>query len=557
MSEQTKRKEKNFLVQGSILAIAGVITKIIGAVYRVPLVNILGDKGMGYYGVAFQIYAIALTLTSYSLPLAVSKLVSARLATGEYKNAYKVFRGAMAFAITAGGMVALIIFFGAGFIASEMMAMKYSVYALRVLAPCILIVALLGVFRGFFQGNGSMVPTAISQVLEQIINAVISVVGAYFLLKAGKAAAETNGIKSYGSAYAAAGGTLGTVAGAASALIFLAFLFVAYKKVIKKQMRRDHSRKKESYKHIYKVLLLTIAPVILSATVYNLCGVIDNAMFGKIMAAQGHKESAYAALLGIISGKYETIINVPLAFAHALAASLIPSLVMTAKTGSRKQVHNKIDLFSRFTMMIAIPSAVGLIVLAKPIMDLIFFTENNDVAAVTLQLGAISVIFYCLSTITNAVLQGLDDMMTPVKNAAISLVIHVAALFVMMVVFEWGIYAVVLSKIVFSVSACILNAHALRERVGYVQEQKRTFVIPAIASIVMGIAALVVHLLFELFAGEKIATVFAMLAAVAVYGAGVVLLGGVTEAEMMQMPKGGKLAAICRKLHLFRSKESI
>ena len=143
MSENKSETGKNFLVQGSILAIAGVITKIIGAVYRIPLVNILGDKGMGYYGVAFQIYAIALTLTSYSLPLAVSKLVSARLATGQYKNAYRVFRGAMTFAIAAGGIVGAIIFFGADFIASNLMAMKMSALALRVLAPCILIVAIL------------------------------------------------------------------------------------------------------------------------------------------------------------------------------------------------------------------------------------------------------------------------------------------------------------------------------------------------------------------------------------------------------------------------------
>lgn len=177
MSENKSETGKNFLVQGSILAIAGVITKIIGAVYRIPLVNILGDKGMGYYGVAFQIYAIALTLTSYSLPLAVSKLVSARLATGQYKNAYRVFRGAMTFAIAAGGIVGAIIFFGADFIASNLMAMKMSTLALRVLAPCILIVAILGVFRGFFQGNGSMIPTAVSQIIEQIVNAVVSVVG--------------------------------------------------------------------------------------------------------------------------------------------------------------------------------------------------------------------------------------------------------------------------------------------------------------------------------------------------------------------------------------------
>lgn len=548
-----QQSEKSLLVQGTILAAAGVITKIIGAVYRVPLVGILGDKGVGYYGVAFQIYAIALTLTSYSLPVAVSKLVSARVAVGEYKNAYKVFRGALAFAITVGGTAALIIFFGAGFISKHIMAMSMSVYALRVLAPCILIVAILGVFRGFFQGNGSMMPTAISQIIEQIINAIVSIGGAYVLLKAGRAVGKTRGDSSYGEAYGAAGGTLGTVVGALAALLFVIFIYFAYHKIVKRRMKRDRSKHKETYQQIFKVLLLTTAPVILSATVYNICGVIDNAMFGKIMAAQGHKESEYAALLGIISGKYDTLINVPLAFSSAIASAMMPSIVAAVQSRSRKQLHNKIELFSRFTMVVAIPSAVGFMVLAKPLLDLVFFTEDNKLAAVTLQLGALSVIFYCLSTITNAALQGMDRMMTPVYSAAIALVVHVVALFIMMVVFKWGIYAVVLSKIVFSVTACILNAYALRKYAGFVQEKKKSFIIPTIAAVIMGIVALTVHLFFELFLGTHIATLIALLAAVAVYGTAIILLGGLTESEMQQMPMGTKLVAICKKCHLFPS----
>lgn len=169
-----------------------------------------------------------------------------------------------------------------------------------------------------------------------------------------------------------------------------------------------------------------------------------------------------------------------------------------------------------------------------------------------LQLGAISVVFFCLSTVTTSVLQGLDDMITPVKNSAIALVIHVVSLLLMMVVFEWNIYAVVLSKIVFAGALCILNAHALRERISYVQEQRQTFVIPAAASAVMGIAALVVHLLIELFVGEYVATVIAILVAIVVYGAALVLFGGVSEEELLDMPKGATLVTLCRKLHLIR-----
>ena len=169
-----------------------------------------------------------------------------------------------------------------------------------------------------------------------------------------------------------------------------------------------------------------------------------------------------------------------------------------------------------------------------------------------LQLGALSVVFFCLSTVTNSVLQGLDDMITPVKNAAISLVIHIISLFLMLVVLKWNIYAVVLSKIVFAGTICILNAHALRERIGYVQEKKKTFIIPTIASAIMGVIAIVVHLLFELFAGPYIATIVAVIAAVITYAVFIILLGGITEEELLDMPKGASLVTLCRKLHLIK-----
>ena len=133
------------------------------------------------------------------------------------------------------------------------------------------------------------------------------------------------------------------------------------------------------------------------------------------MAAQGSAKE-YASLLGIFQGQYSTMINVPLSISSALAASLVPSLVATVQTGNRKQVHNKINTVSRFNMLIAIPCAVGFITLAKPILNLLYFTQDNTTAARMLQMGALSVVFFCLSTVTNSVLQGLDDMMTPVKK---------------------------------------------------------------------------------------------------------------------------------------------
>lgn len=552
MADKQKKQKPNFLVQGTILAVAGIITRLIGMVYKIPLTNIAGDEGIGYYGVAFQIYGIALMLTSYSLPLAVSKLVSARVSTGQYKNAYRVFRGAMVVAIVGGGLVSLGIFFGAGFISDNIMHMSLSIYALRVLAPCLFIVAILGVLRGFFQGYGTMMPTAISQILEQIINAIVSIVGALMLLKVGRGMASGADKESYGAAFAAAGGTLGTVMGALSALLFVLFVFGVYKGTLKRQMARDRSKHIESNRKIIKILLLTLAPVILSSTVYNVVGILDSAMYTNVMAAQGMAEKEYSALLGLITVPYDTLTNIPLSVASSLAAAFVPSLVATLQSGDRRQMHSKINMVSRFNMMLAIPCAVGFIVLAQPIVDLLFTSENNNVTAMLLRMGAISVVFFCLSTVTNSALQGLDKLMLPVKNAAISLAIHMAALYIMLVAFKWGVYSIVLSKIIFAGAICILNAHDLREAIHYVQERKKSFVIPTIASVIMGVVTLGVHLLFTLFAGEKIATVAAIFAALFSYCISLVALGGITEKELLSAPKGDLLIKILRKLHLLR-----
>lgn len=209
-------------------------------------------------------------------------------------------------------------------------------------------------------------------------------------------------------------------------------------------------------------------------------------------------------------------------------------------------------MVSRFNMLIAIPCAAGFIFLARPILDLLFYTQDNEIPAMLLRIGGISVVFFCLSTVTNAALQGMDQMAKPVKNAAISLVIHIVSLLIMLIVFKWSIYSIVVSKIIFAAAICVLNAHDLREACGYIQERRRTFVIPTIASIIMGLGALLVHLLCELFIGEKIATVIAILVAVLLYGIILVLLGGVTEDELRSIPKGDVLIYVLRKMHLLR-----
>lgn len=546
-----KKNGNEFLVQGSILAAAGMISRIIGMIYRIPLLNIMGITGQGFYEVAYQIYNIALILTSYSLPLAVSKLVSARLSKGQEKNAYRILKTALLFAAVVGGGVSFLIFFGADFIAGDIMKMGMSAYGLRVLAPGLFIVAVMGVLRGYFQGRGSMVPTAVSQILEQIIHAIVSIVGAAVLLKYGQNIAEKQGNKLYGPAYSAAGATLGVIVGGLTALMFLILIFCAYKNVLRKKMYRDKHAEKESFRFLFRILILTIAPVILSSTVYNIQNVIDSAMFTSIMSAQGFSEKYAADLLGSL-GQYYTLFNVPLFMANALGSSVVPPLVRAYENKDSGQVHQKIELAMRMTMLIAVPSAVAFIVIPKEMLDLIWGSIDNTVAANLFRIGAVSIVFYSISTLTNAVLQGVNKMMAPVKNATVSLIIHVVCLFIMLVVFHWSIYAVVASKVVFGITMCILNAHDLREAVGYIQEKKKTFILPTLAAVIMGVVVFVVQFMLALVIHDKVATVIAIVVGVVVYGVGLLAIGGLTEQEIRSMPKGIQIAGLLKKVHLLK-----
>lgn len=535
-------KKSNFLVQGSILAIASIIVRLIGLLYRLPLTNIIGDEGMGYYSQAFSIYNIALILSSYSLPLAVSKLVAARLAKREHRNAYRIFLCSMAFAVIVGIIMTLIVFFGADFLASAILKTPGSAIPLKILAPTIFVFAVMGVLRGYFQGKGTMLPTSVSQVLEQIVNAIVSIGAAYYFSKERSASDDM-------SAYGAAGGTLGTFVGASVALIFLAFIFALYKPIIDRQMRKDKFSIRESYPDLLKALGLTIIPVILSQTVYQLSGFLDGVIFSNIMYGKGMEEELRASLWGIYSNKYSLLITVPVAVASSMASATIPSIVTTKTGGSYTEIKEKVHQVIKFNMLIAIPAAVGLGVLASPIIRLLF-SDASKLPADLMRLGSIAVVFFALSTITNAVLQGLNNMRLPVIHSSISLGIHIVLLYVMLKVFNLGVYGLVIGNVTFALVVCILNWISVGKLLNYKQEVKKTFLIPTLCSAIMGAFAYLVYKLANMMLPSSISTLLAVMVAVVVYFVLLLLFKDVTESELLEMPFGRKLVKIAVKLHL-------
>ena len=491
-----KKSSTSFLVQGSILAMASIISRIIGLVYRIPLTAIIGNKGNDYYGCAFEIYNILLIISSYSLPLAVSKLVSADMSLGRKKNVYRILKCALIFGLVSGTIAALILFFGAEFITGTIMKTPYSIFAVKVLVPTLIVVAVLGVMRGFFQGLGTMMPSAVSQILEQT-----------------KVGAVLGNAENYAAAYGAAGGTLGTGTGAVVGLLFAAFVLLAYLSVFKRQMKRERRAKVDSYSYIFKILFITIIPVLMSTTIYNCNAILDQAIFKNIANLQGYSANDISEWNGIYTGKYKTLINVPISIASALAASSVPALTAAYTNGKKEAVRSQINTAIRFIMVVAFPCAVGMGVLASPILQLLF-RDSSELAASMLQLGAVSIVFFSLSTLSNGLLQGINRMREPVKNALIALVLHIGLLVVLMYAFQLNIYA----NAFFGLLMCVLNAYSVKKYSGYRQEIRRTFVIPGISALIMGVAVyLSYQLALYLFRVNAIATVFSIFIGVIVY----------------------------------------
>lgn len=547
-----EKKKGNFLMQGAILGISSIVVRLIGLIYRVPLNNILGEKGVAYYGVAFEVYSILLLLSSYSMPLAISKMVSKSVTLKEYKNIRKILIHALIFAFICGLIAFLITFFGADLFA-KILNYPQSAIALKVLSPALIILSILGVLRGYFQGLGTMVPTAISNIIEQIINAVVSIVAASAFFKSvTDATIAQYPFSNVREAYGAAGSTLGTVCGAGAALIFIICIFILNRKRTNKLIRRDKTAYEDSTKDIIKVIILTIIPVILSTTIYNIGTVIDSGLFSNIMNAKGMDHDQIDTLAGMFSGNYRLIIQVPIALASALASSLIPSVVKSMTQKNKGTVIRKVESAIKVMMMVAMPCAAGICALAKPIVNFLFPTSvDPDKVALMLMCGCVNVIFYSLSTITNSILQGIDKMRIPVRHCAISMCVHIATLVGMLYLFDLNIFALIIGDIIFSLLICILNALSLKKYLGFKQEFVKTFILPGICSLMMGVVAMLLNIgFYSLFHSYAVSVLLTIVFSAIVYAFLLLIFKVVSIEELYMVPGGTKIIKVAKKLHL-------
>jgi len=542
-----KKDNAKFVKQAGILAIAGIFTRIIGMAYRGPLYRIIGDKGNGLYAIAYNFYVLVLMISAYSIPSALSKAMAKKLTFKEYKNADRIFKCAMIYVLIVGAVGSLAMYF----FVPMFFANKNAIPVLRVFAPVIFFQGILGVLRGYFQARKDMVKTSISQIVEQLFNAAGSVGFAYLLTKY---MLDDNASKTEHAIYGASGSALGTGLGVIVGMIFMIFVYLHYRKKERRLIEEDTS-KLEPYSKVFFMIISTVTPIILSTFIYNISITINQKVFEKAMLVYHNYDSDYLTTLYGYFGNCITFATIPIAMATAMGASLIPNLAGALEKKDRVKATGFISTAFRTIMLIAMPMAMGLCVLAREIIRLFYGKVGCEITSKLLICMVFAIIFYCVSSLTNAMLQAMGKFYLPVINASIALVAQIAIMwyYVENTDQEYGVYGLVLAYTAYSFSMCILNAIALKRAFGYKQDVLNVYVRPLASAVLMGVLTYGVNIFLRNQGyGALIRLVVAMCFAVIVYAIAIVVFKAVDEETLRSMPMGTKLIRIYKKVGLLK-----
>ena len=541
----SENKGNALVKNASFLMMATLISRVIGLLYKSPLSTVVGNVGMGYYGYANNVYVILLLISSYSIPMAVSKVVSERLALKQFKNAQRVFHGALIYAAVVGGAAALVAYFFGNYLLP--VNQQEAMLALQMLAPTIFLSAILGVLRGFFQAHSTMLPTSISQILEQIAHAIVSIGAAWELISSFGTDEQSKAI------WGAAGGTLGTGTGVVVALIFMLIVYAVNRKSFMKNIASDKTTEVESMGSVLKIIFLMVTPIIFNTFVYNASSYLDSKIFSDILALRNIDPETVSAQWGEYSNYYISLINIPLALSSATSSAMMPEISSRYAMKEFENANNKINEGITLTMFLCIPAAVGLSVLAFPIMKLLF-PSSSELSGILLMVGSISVIFSALSTITNGVLQAIGQAKIPLRNSAISLVLNVITVAAVSYLFpQIGVFSVLIASLVFAVCMCVLNAISLKKYLGHKNDFVNGYGKPLAASAGMGVVAGVVYYgLHAVLPINIICLAVAVVLGVITYMILYVKVTGTTAEQLRKFPMGRYMVKALRMIRVLR-----
>ncbi len=574
-----KKTASSFINGAAILSAAGIIVKILGAIFRIPLNNIIGSEGMGIYQLAYPMYSFLLVVSSSGFPVAISRLVARAVNTGDYKLANKTFRVARLLMTVLGAVATLLLMVFSSIIAEKQGNID-SKAVLLAIAPAIFFVAILSAYRGYFQGLQNMIPTATTQIIEQFIKLVAGLGLAFYCVR-------------FGTLWGAFGAVMGVMLSELVAMAYVMFLYRSKKKEIIADIRAmEIPTAKATPKSIIKELLSISIPVAIGAAILPLVSMVDqliviNGLKDIIPEIEGlpfnvegileyakkidysieagavsmteiaalHPElydkfvtSLATSLYGIMSGTCSPITSLPLIFSTSLAISIVPAVTQSHAIKDGREVRRKSATSLRLTALITFPCAIGIMVLAEPIIKLLYSSYSAWETAISvrcLSVMALTVLTLPLIHSATAILQGLGKQNLPVINLAISaVVVKIPLTFLLTKVPSLNIIGATLGTVaVFAVTA-LLDIICVKYYTSLKLKPIGTFIKPLASSAVMGAVAFAVYKLLDAELDRSVITTgFAIIAGVLIYAAMVLITRSVKKEDLEFIPKGELIAS--------------
>ncbi len=533
-------KSQNYLHGAAILGAGVIIMKILGAIYKIPLVNILGDSGYGYFLVAYNIYNLLLTIATAGFPVALSRMISEANTLGKHQNVKKIFNVAFLTFAVLGIIGSLVMFLFPTELAIAMNQARAS-QSIFALAPAILFACLTSVYRGHAQGLSNMQPTTIGQVLEVLVKVIVGLVLAWVLVSRGASLP-----------IASAGAIFGTAAGGLVALLYMSSF---KRRHYSKPVEAHASEETESSSAIFKRLMRIGIPITLGASVMSLITLIDTTIvLDRLQNAVGFSEEVVDELYGVY-GAIMTLYNLPAAFVTPLTISIVPAITACVTRRAFKDASDIAQASVRITSLIAMPMGVGLSVLAYPIVNVLFPTSHEAGPTLLMQMGVAS-IFVCIALITTAILQAHGNEKYPVYSMIVGGLIKIAVNWVLVGNPDINIYGAPIGTLVCYLVMCTMNIVFICRCMEKKPSVSGMFLRPLISTLVMGVVAWALYSpAFGIIngmgiVGEWLSIALAMIvsigAACVVYVILIVTTRAVTLDDMKLIPKGEKLAKVLR-----------
>jgi len=527
------RSRSSFLGGAFILAAAGLFCRLLGAVYRIPLSRLIGDEGMGLFQMAYPIYSTVLMLSTMGLPVAVSKIVAEKVAKGDRRGAHRTFRLAFGLLAGVGALGSIGLYLVADEVAAVIAKDVRAYWSLAVISPAIFFVAAMSAFRGYFQGLQNMMPTALSQVVEQSVRVLTMFIAASILLPRGVE-------------YAAAGATFGAVTGGLAGLLLLIAIYLRYAGAHPDAVGSAYPSSESRLQLASRLIRLAI-PISLTGIMMPLIQLTDMLVVPTRLRAAGVVAERATALYGQLTGMAFPLVNMPTLFTAALATSLVPAISEGVALGRASLLSSRVRASLRLTFALAIPASVGLAVLSRDICALLYALPEAGTPLLAL---SPALVFLCLTQTTSGVLHGLGLADLPLKHIAVGVMVKFALGWWLTALPALGIAGAAIGTVGGFLVASTLNLAAVGRRAGGTEALPTLVFKPLVAAALMGATVrLCGQWLSTIIRPSGLVTVLCIGAGALVYMSILVLVGGVTERDFSLIPVvGNRLAEMLRKL---------